>query len=354
MPQTWNMQKIAHLVIVVAGGGALLFLLGKYILPALLPFLIAWGAAFLLRPASCTLERRLHLPRKVGAVVLNLMSISLLFLLLFVVGKQIIEELESLLAWLGEHPEVVSGFLNKVNRFFERIRGFLPIKPGEDAPNYVLTFLESAVSSLVSRWTEWLGASLKSLPKTAIFVVVTVIASVYFALDIDRVNRAVLGLFSPEWQAKLKKYKAGASMALGQYVRAYLILMSLTFFMLFLGFLLLKIPYAFLLAGLFALVDVLPILGVGTMLIPWSLFCLVVGEVKRGILLLVLYGVIALVRQLAEPKIVGDKLGIPPLLMLVYLYAGLVIFGFWGIFVGPLVGLLIRGIVSRGKEPTSE
>ena len=170
----------------------------------------------------------------------------------------------------------------------------------------------------------------------------TLIASVYFALDLEKINGAVLSLFPPKWADRLKRIKAGMMKTGFAYLRAYLLLMGLTFVMLLVAFWLARIPYALLLSFLFALVDVLPVLGVGTMLVPWGLFCLLFGQTGRGVFLLVLYAVILVVRQFAEPKIVGARLGIPPLMTLVYLYAGVVIFGFWGILLGPLLGALLH------------
>lgn len=349
-----SLQQWASLVIISAGGIGVLYVLVKYTFPALLPFLLAWGAAFLLRPVSCALEAKWHIPRRIGAVVLNLISVALMFFLVFYLSKQLFEEGQSLLVWLEEHPESINGFFEDINGFLTRFRFFLPHASndvsGTDMPNMVENLLRSGIETLVGRLPQIIGSWLKRLPGVLLFVSVTLIASVYFALHLEGINRKVLGVLPPKIANTLKKLKAGMFHTGLAYLRAYLLLMGMTFLLLLLGFLLFRIPYALLLAFLFALVDILPILGVGTTLVPWGLFCLAVGQTVRGVELLVLYGVILLVRQFAEPRIVGARLGIPPLLMLVYLYAGLVIFGFWGIFVGPLVGTLLRSLVQYGAE----
>ena len=194
----------------------------------------------------------------------------------------------------------------------------------------------------MTRLPQLVGALFGRLPGILLFVCVTLIASVYFALDLEKINGAVLSLFPPKWADRLKRIKAGMMKTGFAYLRAYLLLMGLTFVMLLVAFWLAPIPYALLLSFLFALVDVLPVLGVGTMLVPWGLFCLLFGQTGRGVILLVLYAVILVVRQFAEPKIVGARLGIPPLMTLVYLYAGVVIFGFWGILLGPILGALLH------------
>ena len=132
-----------------------------------------------------------------------------------------------------------------------------------------------------------------------------------------------------------------------QYLRAYLFLGFLTFLQAFIGLAVLKIPYAFLLALAIAIVDVLPLLGTGVILIPWALIALLTGNVPLAIGLGILYGITTAVRQILEPKLIGDGLGLHPLLSLVAMYAGLRLFGVWGMILAPLVA---AGIVSVVRE----
>ena len=116
----------------------------------------------------------------------------------------------------------------------------------------------------------------------------------------------------------------------------------MTFLEAFVGLSILGVNYAFILAVVIAIVDVLPILGTGTVLVPWAIFAFISSDIRLGIGLLVLYGVTLIVRQLVEPKIVGSTLGIHPLLTLASVYIGLELLGFIGIFVGPMVALFIK------------
>ena len=111
-----------------------------------------------------------------------------------------------------------------------------------------------------------------------------------------------------------------------------------------------RIPYAFIIALLLAVVDLLPLLGTGVILIPWALICLLLGQVKLGIGLLALYGVTTLVRQVLEPKLIGDGLGLHPLLSLFSMYAGLRLFGVWGMITAPLVTAGVRAVFGGGGE----
>ena len=130
--------------------------------------------------------------------------------------------------------------------------------------------------------------------------------------------------------------------------------MMIIFAMLLVGFIILHVDYALLLAGIFAVIDLLPVLGVGTMLIPWSIFCLLTKQTGLGIGLIIMYGVITVVRQYAEPKIIGSNLGIHPLLTLVSMYAGVEFLGFFGLIIGPVTVIFIKGIINKKNETIKE
>ena len=133
-----------------------------------------------------------------------------------------------------------------------------------------------------------------------------------------------------------------------KYVRAYILLLSLTFCELFIGFAILKVPYPLLLALLTALVDILPILGVGAILVPWGLFeILIFKDIFTGVGLLIIYVIVAIIRQITEPKVVAGSLGLHPLLTLAAMYIGLKVFGILGMILGPILLLAFRPILKK-------
>ena len=134
-----------------------------------------------------------------------------------------------------------------------------------------------------------------------------------------------------------------------QYLRACLLLGGLTFLQMFIGLAVLGVPYAFLLALLIAAVDFLPLLGTGIILIPWAAVCFLLGQVKLGVGLLVLYGVSSVVRQVLEPKLIGDGLGLHPLLSLISMYAGLRLFGVWGMILAPLAAAGVKSVFGKNE-----
>ena len=150
------------------------------------------------------------------------------------------------------------------------------------------------------------------------------------------------------WQERLGRVSGGLKTAFGGWLRAQGLLMLLTFGELALGFLLLRVEPALLLAGLTALVDALPVFGVGTVLLPWGAAALLLGDVRLGLGLLLLYGVVTLVRSLLEPRLVGKRVGLPPLAALACMYVGFRAFGVVGMVLAPLAGVLARQLWASG------
>ena len=136
------------------------------------------------------------------------------------------------------------------------------------------------------------------------------------------------------------------------YMRAYGKLFALTFLEVFVGLLLLKIPYALIMAVCIASVDILPVLGAGAILLPWSLAMFLCGDHRMSLALVVLYGVITIVRQIAEPRILGARLGIHPLMSLFCVTLGVGLFGWIGVFVGPIFASIATGALRSDSEST--
>ena len=192
------------------------------------------------------------------------------------------------------------------------------------------------------------------LPAALLFVTVTLLACYYFSADDGtlgrRAGRLILRLSPPALRDRLPPWGRRFRRIGRQYLRACLLLGLSTFLQAFIGLALLRVPYAFLLALLIALVDFLPLLGTGIILLPWAVVSLLLGEVKLGVGLLVLYAVSTLLRQILEPKLIGEGLGIHPLLSLAAMYAGLRLFGVWGMILAPLLTAGLVGFLPRETE----
>ncbi|MBR5012195.1 MAG: AI-2E family transporter, partial [Clostridia bacterium] len=181
------------------------------------------------------------------------------------------------------------------------------------------------------------------LPDGIFFVIITGIASFYINADFENINRRITSKLPRPIAVWLENTRARIKDAWKSWLKACIWLMAVTFAELFCGFLILGIDYSFTIALLCAAADLLPIIGTGTILIPWSAVLLIEGSYYKGIGLLIIWGVTALVRQILEPRIVGTSIGLDPLITLAAIYAGWKLAGIWGSICAPLLAVLLFG-----------
>ncbi len=358
-----DLKQGAAGVICVAAGIFTLWLVLRYALGLALPFLLAWLLSRPVKPLAQVLAGRTRLPRSVFAAGLVILTVGGFVTLAISGVRRGIRELSTLAEELAADTDglvsAIGGLLDKAYSLSSRIP---LLRHFEDTPGYddfcarLDGMVEWGVDRLVSGITERLpGAAMAVaswVPSAFIFLTVTLLACYYFSADDGRIGRslgqAILRLTPaglrdrlPPWGRRLRRLGR-------QYLRACLLLGLLTFLQAFIGLALLRVPYAFILALLIALVDFLPLLGTGIILIPWAAVSLLLGEVKLGIGLLVLYAASTVIRQILEPKLIGEGLGLHPLLSLAAMYAGLRLFGVWGMILAPLVTAGIVSVLGEG------
>ena len=347
-----NKEKIeyyAHLTLTVVGVffGAYVFFC--YLFLPVLPFIIAWATALILRPVSRRISDKTGISRKLVGVSLAIVTVS--------VGLGAVIAIFVLI--LGETWDVLSELVKdeRIYLLLKKIADPIGELFGEgdgvgELSGYLGDTLKNAVSSLAELTVGVLTKIAKGIPRVLFFIIVTVIASIYFSLDIDNINARVRGILPKKAANTLCRLKSHFLSVGIKYIRSYLILMLITFFVMLVGFLILGIENAFLFALVIALVDLLPLIGVGMILVPWSIFAFVFGAVGLGIGLAVLFVVHEILRQLAEPKIIGKSLGIHPVISLVLLYVGYTVFGIGGLLLTPIASVAIR--IFSNKNNSSE
>ena len=301
------------------------------------------------------LHRLTHVPIGGLCVFLVFFFVFLLSLLLFFALRAAATELLALgnrLAGEGDPAETiahaVSAWWSGVTERLPFLSSFAP-RGDEEWEMLLLSRIGEVGGRLGELALSAAGKLAQAIPLWFLFLAVSLIAAFYFARDMAGIRTAMLAHLPQGVASALIRLKNGAWYAALGYLRAYLLLMLLTFVLLLVGFLLLDISYAVLLAALFALLDFLPVLGVGLFLVPWGIFDLVCGNIFRGVGLLILYAAIALVRQVMEPRIIGRHFGLHPLVTLAAMYVGFRLFGFVGLVVLPPLCLLLRFAVSPSE-----
>ena len=338
-----RLKDYAYFTVVGLGLIAFAFLFLRYLFVPILPFIIAWGVAFVLRSPSIFISKKLKLNRKFVAVSLAVLSVALgigALTALSVFGLHKLWEFLSDFVSGNSISEMLAGISDPVGAFFGE---------GVEINAQVGAAIKEALNKLISWLVELVSTAVRSVPRFLFFLLVTVISSVYFSMDLERINNAVKSLLPEKFSSKLVRIKNRFFSVGIKYIRSYLILMLITFGVMLIGFLILRVKNAFLIAALVAFLDLLPIIGVGTLLVPWSIYQMIFGSLWVGIGIAILLVLHEIIRQFVEPKIIGKSLGIHPIISLMLLYVGYSVFGISGLILLPLIGAML-GIVLKKKD----
>ena len=349
MERDWSTRWANRLLCIVLGGG--LFYFGvQRLLPILLPFLLAALASMIIRPMAAWISSRFRIPPRLCAVTLwLLLLVGISFVAGWVVNRLLLEA-GSLLSRLLEEYGSFEGAVDAWILRLEEVLGGFGLLPEGDGRfrDRIWDLLSRLLPGLLSSLAAWLsgfaGHLIASLPSFFFSTVVTVIAGFYFCLDWEGITASMTKRLPPSLCERSRRWRSQLQRVSWRYLKAYLILLLITLALLFVGFLMLDVREAFLLASITALVDLLPVLGIGTVLLPWAGVVLLQGEYRLGVGLLVLYGVALLLRQIIEPRLVGKSLGLHPLFTVLVTYAGWKLLGVTGMIAAPFLALLIKGL----------
>ncbi len=315
---------------------------------SMLPFLIGFICALTLQKPVAYLSEKTRIPRGIWSLVLVVIVFAVLAGAIALAGYYISEQLISLVANLSESMPVIQ---KSFQTFAGRFSGWLDSLPqglAEVLASTPGTLIETGISALSGLLTDLAGSFIVSIPNLILTSVISIVACCFITIDYYKITSFVLCQFSHHTQRVLIKAKRVFTENILKMLQGYILIIFITFFELFVGFLILDIPYAATLALIIAFVDILPVLGTGTVLIPWGVLSLIFGNTKTGIGLLVLYILITIIRNVIEPKIIGTQVGLPPIVTLICMYVGLQLFGFIGLWTLPILVIIISKLQDAG------
>ncbi len=341
-------EKIEIYVFLLVGAVAailLLSLLMKYILPALLPFIIAFFAAFAVKAPGAWLSKKTHISERIFrpalAVLGIIILISLFSLSVFLIGDFLLQ----LFVDITDYGKVYTA-LSRLSEVPYPIFGNLPeglsLKLGECISQILVVAVEALAKLIASFAVE--------LPEMLITIIITLVSVVYFAVDLERISSFVKSLFPQKYSYRLSWLGKRILEVLRKYVKSYLQMMGITFVVMLFGLVILGVESALAIAIIISVLDLLPILGVGAVLIPWSIFAFLIGESGLGVGLMVLFIAYTVLREAIEPKIFGKSLGVHPIITLISVYLGYAFFGFFGMVIFPVCAVLISGLFKKDKS----
>lgn len=315
------------------------------------PFLLAGLFAWVLSPVVRFCQKKFGAPRWLWSLGVLLLVLIALGGALWGLASGLGRELVSLAANWEDTLTALEGVANDLGGHFSRWLELLPAG-GQDMVNSMMvrffTWLEGAIPGLLSGAMDWAGGVAMALPSFTVAAIAFVMASYFILSDLPRMKVMVADKLPEGPKVFLSIVKRAVSAGFGGYIRAEVVLSIGVFFILLGGFLLIRQPYALLLALGLAVLDFIPIIGSGTAMVPWAVVDLLTGDYRHALGVLAVWGLVALFRRLGEPKILGNQTGLSPLTSLVSVYVGMKVAKVWGMILGPMVCLVVRNVLRSG------
>lgn len=344
------LRMILNIVIPFLGLCLVIFL-GPRLLRFFMPFVVGWILALLANPLVRFLERRVKLVRRHGSMLIIIAALAIVIGLFYGAGLLVYREMGSFLA---DAPEIYQSVIAEIGDALQNGRKLAEYFPQNLQPP-LLAFsdnLDGLFGKLVSRAAEptvqIAGHVAKSIPNLLVNMVIIILSSYLFLADRESIMRW-LKEHLPAFVFRYIEYmKRDAKGVIGGYFLAQFRIMCVVALILAAGFLVLGVRYGVLLAFLTAILDFLPIFGTGTVLFPWAVVKLFAGEYAYATGLILLYILTQVVRQIIQPKIVGESMGLPPLMTLFLLYLGFKLRGLTGMILAVPVGLVFINFYKYG------
>lgn len=322
-----------------------------------MPFVVGWIIALLASPPVRFLEEKLKLKRNASSAFVIIAVIALVILVIYLVGAKLAEELVGFIGELPEMWESVKADFTHNSKNFALLYQRLPLdirNSISDFTDQIGTYTGEAVSTLSAPTISAVGNFAKRLPATIIGIIMALLSSYFFVAQRGSVTGWVQSHMPPSLQAQYQMIKRSLVVAVGGYFKAQLRIEVWMYLLLVIGLSILRVDYVLLIALGIALLDFFPFFGTGTVMIPWAIIKILSGDYSKAIGLLIIWGVGQLARQLIQPKIVGDSVGVPPIPTLFLLYIGYQFGGVFGMIVAVPIGLIVITMYKEGAFDTTK
>ena len=348
----------------------LFYLVFKTFFGMLVPFLVAFVFAALFQRPINFIERKTPIKRSISATVCVLLLVGLIVLLFSFLGMGVADRIKSFYDYVVARLQDVPDLMNDIKVWLLGVVSHLPQAISSRLSGNIAEFFDDIIkngfenfsigsigldwSSLISKGGGLLKNTVSGIPSIAIGIVVSIIACAFMTADYDRIKNFFLAQLSDHNSRRLRDGYRLATSTLKKMLKAYSLIIVITTCELMIGFYILRLigvfesSYIPLISLIIALIDIIPVLGTGTVLIPWAVYSFINGSISLGIGLLIIYVVILVIRQIIEPRLVAGQVGLPPIVTIIAMYIGTKTIGVWGFFILPFVVILIKELNEHG------
>lgn len=329
----------------------LFVVIGWKLLGFFLPFVIGWIIAWIANPLVCWLERHLKIYKKLGSAITIIAVLAGVIGLVYLAVSKIVREVINLISDIPQlYHDIEAGFDNIANSF----QGIAKLLPQGliDGWNNIAVNFEAAIGDWIGTLSEptveVAGNVAKSIPSIMIGVIITILAAYFFIADRDNIIAWAKKVAPRPIQERMAMVTSYFKNAVGGYFKAQFQIMLVLSSILLIGFMILDINYAIILAIIIAFLDFLPFFGTAITLLPWAAYKLLGGDLKTAIGLVILYALTQLIRQVIQPKLVSNEIGLKPLPTLILLYVGYKLGSVWGMIIAIPAGMILINMYKAG------
>ena len=324
---------------------------GSGLLKLTTPFLLGWGMAVLLNPFVCWGQKWSGTSRRTVSLIVVLALLGLvgggLFLIVYYAGRELMD--------LARNWDVLfdafQGVLDNLEIMFARLFAVVPpeLTASLDlAINEILLWLEEMIPTALKSFGERATDKFMGVPSFVVAFIMFTMGTYFITADYPNICNAAAKNMGTGISRFLSQVRSTALLAFGGYLKAQLLLSFGVFCILLLGFLVTGQHYALIMALGLALLDFIPLLGAGTVMVPWACVAFLTRNYSSAVSIILIWGIIAVYRRVAEPKIVGDQTGLSPILSLISIYAGMKVGGVLGMIMGPILALVALNLAGSG------
>lgn len=345
-----GLNIISEILFFLIGAALLIFIVPR-LLGFFWPFVASWILAMLVTPLCNFLEKHIRLKKQWASAFI----IIFVLLILAGIGYLLITKLgRETISFLSDAPVYYSYFQNTIEMLSARLNDVLAPISGdfgnqiETAFNDLLLQAGTTINNFAPKGVEFMGSAAANITNGLVGTLVMILAAYFFIAEREKISVQLLRMVPSDMQEHVRKIRDRLMSALGGFLLAQFKIMFIIFLILLAGLLILRNPYALFLALLIAFLDLLPILGTGTVLIPWAVIVFFSGHFRQGIILLIIYVICLLTRQILQPKIIGDSIGMGTLSTLFLIYTGFKLQGVQGMILALLLGTIVITLYRLG------
>ena len=321
----------------------------RFALPVLLPFLLGALLALAAEPAVHFSTQRLHLPRWAGAGLGVSLTLIVLVGLFWLFGSAVIREVGVLAQALPDLQDTARQGIDLLKNTVVTLSKKMPANLGSflsDAASSVAGSSSALMEQTALRLPGILTSAMGKMSQGLIGLGTSLISAFLISARLPRLRQSISAMFPHSWRERFLPALSRIRKTLGGWLKAQGLLLLVTYAIVCVGFLLLRIPYGPIWAVLIALVDAVPMLGTGTVLVPWALVSLLQGSGLQALGLVGIFLLATVSRSVMEPRLLGKHIGLDPLITLLAMYSGYRFFGFWGLILAPISAAAVKAAVS--------